>query len=205
MDSTLTIFAWPITVIVICIVGFLIFRAQIANLINRTKKVGKAGLETYEMQTAEAEKKRGVDEFFKSFDNRLLVDIETEIARDLEARNINDLGEKVKTLTRALAAGHIAFHFNDLLNTIWSSQLKMLRFINSRSEGVLLETLKGYYDSGQEQFPQLYESYSFDSWFGFLVAFKVVNLQDGRVRITLAGREFLKFLVETGKPEPIYG
>ena len=49
------------------------------------------------------------------------------------------------------------------------------------------------------------ENYPFDRWFGFLRAYNLVLERDATVFITVAGREFLKYLVATGKSGPYHG
>lgn len=205
MDAIIATLAWPVAFVIICIAGFLIFRAQVANLIARTRKVGKGGLETFEAQTPEKETSKGAEEFIRAFDNQLLVGIESSIQRDLETRKITTPADRERTLTRALAAAQIALHFERLSRAIWASQLELLRFVNSRQDGVPLAELMFFYERAKSAYPDWYEAYAFDAWWGFLQSFNVVAVQDSRAFITVAGREFLKFLVDTGKAGPYHG
>ena len=52
-------------------------------------------------------------------------------------------------------------------------------------------------DAAAEE-PEFYENYTFEQWLGFLSDSRLVLSQDERVAITLAGREFLKFILHQG-------
>ncbi|MGH6635398.1 MAG: hypothetical protein ACRED0_04445, partial [Gammaproteobacteria bacterium] len=65
MEHIADILAWPAVIVVIALVVIFTFRAEIAALIGRTKKVSKAGIETFESQPAQpADERKGVEEFF---------------------------------------------------------------------------------------------------------------------------------------------
>ena len=52
---------------------------------------------------------------------------------------------------------------------------------------------------------QTYAGNPFDRWFGFLRTLNIANEKDSVVFITVAGREFLKYLVAAGKAGPFHG
>ena len=71
-------FAWPAAVVVITIFFMVMFRHPIEALIGRTKKFGKAGLETHDHAQLPAadEGKQALAEFMGTFDNPLLTEQE---------------------------------------------------------------------------------------------------------------------------------
>jgi hypothetical protein len=62
-----------------------------------------------------------------------------------------------------------------------------------------------FYEVAKVEYPNFYENYPFDRWLGFLRAFNLVLERDATVLITVAGREFLKYLIATGKAGPYHG
>jgi len=205
VDTILTLFAWPIALVVLGVVALLIFRRDIAALIGRTKKVSKEGLETYEHQPAPpSAEKKGAEEFFKSYDNPLLLEAEQIIEKDLRQRAIEG-ADREKTLIRALATANITQHFERLYNMIWASQLSCLRYLNPRGLGAERGELIPIYEASKTLYPDLYKDYSFDQWLGFLQRMNVVTERERRLFITVAGREFLKYLIATGKDGPFHG
>jgi hypothetical protein len=78
------------------------------------------------------------------------------------------------------------------------ANLKHLNALNSvKPKGLPVESLKPLYESGKNSKPHWYTNYSFDQWFAFLKAWTPVREDDGTARVTVAGEEFLKFLVQT--------
>ena len=71
---------------------------------------------------------------------------------------------------------------NDTIKVIWMPRAKALSFI---------------FD------PLLKRSY--EQWLGFLRSFNLLTQKDSRYFITVAGREFLKYLVAVGKAAPLHG
>lgn len=105
MEQLAAVLAWPSVVLIVAFVVLLLFRTELAALITRTKKVGKSGLETFDGQPPQpTEEKKGVDEFFRSFDSPLLLEAEQLVLDDLMSRHIEAASDREKALVRALAS-----------------------------------------------------------------------------------------------------
>jgi hypothetical protein len=206
MNELIKILAWPSVVLVIAVIFIFAFRGQIATLINRTRKVGKGWLETLESQPAQPiEEKKGVDEFLRGFDSPMLIEAETLILTDLKERRIDAPVDREKALVRALAGSSIIQQFERIFGAIWGSQVACLIYVNGRSDGVEVSEIAPVYESAKEKYPTWYENQSFERWLGFLKAFNLVLERDSRLFITVAGREFLQYLVASGKSSPVHG
>jgi hypothetical protein len=200
------IFAWPSVVLVIALTIIFLFRPQIAELITRTKKLGKGGIETFETQPSQpTEEKKGVEEFFRRFDSPLLLEAEQLILKDLKERKIETSGDREKTLVRLLASTNIILHFERVHGIIWASQLACLRYINPRNQGADVAEITPFYEMAKAEYAAWYDSYPFERWLGFLQSFNLILERDSRLFITVFGREFLKYLIATGKAGPYHG
>jgi hypothetical protein len=200
------IFAWPSVVLVIALTIIFLFRPQIAELITRTKKLGKGGIETFETQPSQpTEEKKGVEEFFRSFDSPLLLEAEQLILKDLKERKIETSGDREKTLVRLLASTNIILHFERVHGIIWASQLACLRYINPRNQGADVAEITPFYEMAKAEYVAWYDGYPFERWLGFLQSFNLILERDSRLFITVFGREFLKYLIATGKAGPYHG
>lgn len=205
MDKIVATLAWPVVVLILGLVSVFAFRTQIGGLISRTKRFGKGGIETFDSQPAQpTEEKRGVEEFLRTFDNPLLIEAEQRILNDLKDRKIDTPTDREKVLVRALAATNLVLHFEHVHGLIWASQLSALRYLNS-NDGIPAQDLMPFYESGKADFPVWYEDRPYDKWLGFLVAFNLLTQQDSKIFITVAGREFLKYVISVGKAGPYYG
>lgn len=200
-------FAWPAAVLIIVVFALIIFRKEISSLLNRTKEIGTSGLKAYDTPpTQPTDEKKSVDEFFRSFENPLLLEAEELILNDLKNRKIETSQEREKTLLRALASTNLLLHFERVHGTIWLSQLAALRYLNQRDTGAERADLyHHFYETAKAAYPNWYENYSFDQWLEFLQSFTLVALKDSRLFISVAGREFLQYLTATGKSDPYYG
>ncbi len=206
MEQFAAVLAWPLVALIIALVIIFLFRDEVGALISRTKKVGKGGIETFEGQPPQpTEETKGVEEFFRSFDSPLLLEAEQLIVDDLKQRHIESGGDREKALIRALASNHIILHFERAYGNLWASQLACLRHLNSRDHGAEVTEVVPFYELARITYPSWYENYPFDRWLGFLRAFNLVCENDSNVFITVAGREFLKYLVAAGKAGPFHG
>lgn len=197
---------WPIVVLVLVIFFLLLFRHQIGKLIDRTKEVGKLGLKTYETQPPPPkEEKKELIEFYRSFESPLIKDWETIVNDSLKQRKIEAPDEREKALLRLTAQSALLFFLERVYGAIWASQVFCLRYLNSKPDGVNISEIKPLYETAKTNFPAIYQNYPIEKWVGFLKGSNLVKEEDSRLSISVGGREFLKYLAETGRPEPSFG
>jgi hypothetical protein len=197
---------WPVVGLVLGLTFLLLNRTPLATLINRIRRVGKGGLEAFDTPPPPpTEEKRGVDEFFRTYDSPILIEAEERIQVDLKNRNIVAPADREKMLVRALASAQIIQHFEIIHDNIWLSQVACLRFLNPRNDGASIPEIKPFYNAAVATFPNFYTDYSFDQWLAFLVQTNLVVKKAAKVHITVAGREFLRYLIAAGKSDPRHG
>ncbi len=205
MEQIIAVLAWPVVALIVWLVALFLFRAPVSALIGRTKKVGKGGLEIFENQPAQpTDEKKGINEFFRGFDSPLLVEAEQLILKDLKDRKIEGPDDRERALVRSLASTNTVLHFERVYGLLWASQLTCLRYLNSRDQGAEVIEIVPFYELAKAEYPNWYENYSFERWLAFLRSFNLVGGSDLHVFITVAGREFLKYLVATGKAGPYH-
>lgn len=201
---------WPTVALVLGVLVLIIFRKPIGAAILRTKKVeiGKSAWEGQDIPqtTAPAVDGGAMERFQQDFLNPLLIRQEEVVRKDLYERKLNAPADREKALIRGVAAWQIALHFERAASLIWASQLGLLVHLNEREAGTDTDTLKAlFYDPAVEKYPQAYEHYSFEKYLGFLESSSMVERNGTTVTITLEGREFLKFLIDTRRTLPTMG
>jgi len=191
---------WPI----VFIIGLLLLRKPLVNLINRITKVGygnktlEANQQTVLKKETEKETSK-IDlavglfrpktiELFKNF-----VEQETEISK-LESDK-----EKIVRLTNYSCILYIMRHFDNLYNSIFGSQIKILERLNTlRPE--TKESLKYFYEYAKKNNPTFFENYSYDNYMNFLFSYNlIIEEENNNISITFLGIDFLKYLSETNK------
>ena len=205
-------FAWPAVVLIIAFVFIFTFREELSGVIKHAKKLGAGGIETHEPQVEQQqqvvqlqENQKAVEKALQIFDNPLVLEAEELIRRDLEGYQLNTSESRGKALIRALASTNIKMHFEQTFSVIWASQMTLLHHLNSAANGTTEAEVQSFYESAKAAFPAYYTTYTFAQWIVFLGESKFVENRNDRVFISVAGREFLKYLVSVGRLGPYYG
>jgi hypothetical protein len=125
--------SWPLVGLILGLVAIFVFRKPLTRLLDRTRRIGKTGLET-DGQPKDLQQPVGAsasEELRRLFDNALLVQREERIRAELQRLTFNDTTEREGFLIRILAAASIVQSFEQIYATIWGSQLSALQFLNS--------------------------------------------------------------------------
>jgi hypothetical protein len=200
-------FAWPIAFVLVALVFMGMFKSPISALLNRTKKVGKSGLETHDhaQLLAPAEDRSALADYMGQWDNPLLKEQEAEILKDLEDRGLGDPEAARTVLVRTLAGTQLRLLFENIQTSIFASQIALLIHLNGLPEGLEISGARVFFEGAASDFPTLYEGRTFEDWAGFLGSFNLVTTEHQRVGISRVGREFLKWRLEDGRLGPTYG
>lgn len=201
------ILIWPIVTIIV----ILILKKTIINLLNRINKIGFAGVAAEAVQQKENSERiipeqgrknqiknevleKGLGVFSKHTLERAsnIVDDESKV------KTFENNEDKVEILHKYSQALYLILNFERFYNSIFGSQLYILERANTHAEN--RESLKRFYDSAVKTYPEFYSNYSYDQYLDFLILRDLIIFDDeNNCSITWLGRDFLKFLVETGR------
>ena len=202
---------WPTVVLVIGVIGLFVFRGPIAAMIGRTKKlgIGKSAWEGQDIPQAPSSAaaiEGPLDQFQQGFLNQLLLQQEEVVRKSLRDLKLEAPVDREKALIRTVAALQITVHFDRVAAVIYASQLALLVHLNERPAGDDSANLKAlFFDPAAKNFAQLYQQYPYENYLGFLESWLLVERVGTVTSITLAGREFLKYLVENRRILPTWG
>lgn len=135
-----------------------------------------------------------VDEFYRTYDNRMLVEVEDHLR--LQSQQYPAGPDREKVLIRQFASFFIfgSFEYNWLL--IFRSQIAALETLNQRSEKI--EALRRFYDEAvTPENAAFYSNYPYTSWLAYLKGAVFIREDGDVVSITIRGQEFLKYLIHT--------
>jgi len=206
-----------------CITVFALIRYEstLKSLIDRKVKVSLPGGQTFEieptpqqqivtpittMELSEGhgsvkttEDTKGLDKLRDSYVSPLIPEQEDRIRNWLNENQITKPDDREKELLRVLAATQLHLAGEQIYQAIWGSQIAALRFTNGCANRFDKSILHPFYEQAKTNFPDWYTNKPFDDWLGFMVVANLLLVDNQKVSITVAGREFLKFLAETGK------
>lgn len=190
--NLLAALAWPIAAIAIA----RIFRTEIKNLFLRVTKVSFSGAEFGLSHQKSPE---------DSVEKKSLSQIETNELADptmqrIESKNSKELAtfqpeDREKILLRALTVAQLEKNFSIAYTSIFGSQIRALDLLNSRAVArVEAEELFKANSEGDT----VLSSWTLDQYMNYLLAWEFVEYHDGTYKITETGRNFLRFLTNTG-------
>lgn len=190
---------WIIGACVVAIAFMLIFRKQISDLFPRIKSISNSGVTLGDAQknsSVEVDPRKEAEDLIRQLDSDLIRETENLIKIELGKKNL--LGpEAVPVLLRYFAALYIEYMFLHLYRIIWGSQIALLDYLNTQ-DGRTVDELKIFYEIGASQYPKGYINYSYNQWLGFLKDQVLLREDNGMIRVTVRGREFLLYLTRSG-------
>jgi hypothetical protein len=191
--------AWPLSAVVISIV----LKSPIEKLLGRLNKAKHKDTEfdfNPEIQkvTTSIESSSNIAAAIPSDQLGLIQEAEQRIYKSLEQMEIKSDSEKVKVLATHHANLQIRSAYSEINNLIFGSQLTLLQALNIQPSPVESEFLVSFYESGKQQYPDFYDNYSFEAYVNFLKSAGMVNTENGKYFLTVLGRGFLSYLVESG-------
>ena len=191
--------AWPAAAVIISIVFFCLFKEQIGGLIARTKKVSRGGIEAEARSQASATTadSSAPERLLRESDSALITEQEELLSKELDKLSLRSDEDRARYLLRKLTVCTILRAFEFTYYLIYGSQIIALQQLNGRDDMTLVD-LKPIYDFAAAAYPVIYENFSYELWFGFLARLSLVLKDGDHARITVRGREFLRYLIAAG-------
>lgn len=124
----------------------------------------------------------------------IVIEQEERIKKDLEVRQIDCSGDTVKVLIRQLAGSQVLNWFERTYNTLFGSQIVLLKQLSSSDEGKTLEAAASYIENIKNQFPIHLATWSSDKYLQYLTESGLIEKKENRILITQAGKEFLAMM-----------
>jgi hypothetical protein len=193
---------WPLPIAVFLIAATWVLRGPLGRFIDWARKISASGIESAPPpQDVSGElKKSEASELLKLLDSELIAKRGAAIREDLNSRGISEPQSREEALIRSLAASQIARTFDWAYYLIWGSQLALLQHLNPLGEtGVEEARARSLYQAAAGAYPDVYQKYSFEEWLAFPASVGLTARSPGHVKITLYGREFLRYLLEVGR------
>jgi len=134
-------------------------------------------------------------------DFEIIADQEKRIEADLSARKLDFSGDTAKVLIRHLAAAQVINWFEKNYNTIFGSQIALLRKLHGTEEGIEFEDIDKYFADVKIENPEIYKTWNSEQYLTYLRSSGFVEEIEQKLKITKIGSEFLKLLSASGYTE----
>ncbi len=200
-EKIIAYFAYPLSLALALMFAIFILRKPLSNLIDRIRNISGKGIDTTGLQPQQVKEKQQspLEDVMKAFDSVVLLEYEKRIKEDIDKLGLTNPEEAKKVLIRQLATTQITLTCEIIYKTIYGSQLKILEHLNTRRlVGDTLENIKQFYDAAVAKYPEWYKGYSFDDYIRYLKDRLLINVEEGKVKITVLGVEFLGYLIKEG-------
>ena len=136
-------------------------------------------------------------QFFRSFDNPLIIRLEDQIRAGLPATHSSD--EREKILVRIAAATIAISRFEKIHSDMYRSQFDALNALNATPGGLVKADIRRFFGEGAARTPMLYpDTFTVERWLSFLTSWQLATQEDELIKITLDGREFLRYVIGRG-------
>lgn len=130
---------------------------------------------------------------FAAIDARFRDDIEKAVREQISRVPAGEARETyVVRITVVLVVTMI---LEEIWNIIWASKILALNKLNEG--GLKREGIFPFYTSAATQWPGVYATYTFDQWLGFLRSQTLIRDDGDEINITVKGRQFLKYLLDS--------
>jgi hypothetical protein len=188
--------AWPSAVFAL---GYM-FRSDVRALFPRLTKAGPTGLEFDPARQLLAVTSKEL-KVLPGFPDRtpMITKVETDLHAELD---IIDPDKRIDVLIRHLAVARLGRNFEQILRTLFGSQIRALRAL-SEAEGGRISRAESvtYFGEVKVRYADFYEKNTFDEWIRYPVSAGLIEAKNEQVTITELGREFLTYMNALGLSE----
>lgn len=207
--SLLSVIVWPLLILTI----FLLLKKPIILFINNIRRIGyggtiiEAGLSTKQKDEEDTSAigslskdnlNVNVDKAIGMFTEETMEVFAGFVKNETSFETLPTAEAKLDILFKYSKIIYLIMHFNRVYNDIYGSQLTLLQKVNSSSIENF-DTLKVYYDNAKSTYSNFYEDYSYESYLEYLSSCNLIENKNGAIKITNLGKDFLKFIIESGR------
>ena len=190
--------------LIIIAFGFmLLFKKSIASFLDRAQSVSKDGITALPQNPTQIDTSiSSREQLLDSFNSALILQKERELESEFEKRNIQKIEEKFKIILRHYAAALLLNDFQRTDMLIFGSQIELLIAANTGgTAGVSKKEAELIFGQAQKLWPGLYGGHSFDDYVEFVTDGGLLEKNQKGFSITQKGKEFLSYLIHSGRTQ----
>jgi hypothetical protein len=199
----LKVLKWPLVTLIIAFIVLWRFQKQFVAFFSRLRSIGTDGLRTDSSgeqilgQQTGVRTQDEVQQLMQSFDSPALLDEENTLRAELSRRSLQ-AEAAIQVLVRHYAQARLYLAHEVAYRSIFGSQIRFLRELNSSPNGMTLDQAEEFYKNVAETFPTILRDRSSADYFGYLSSHNLISVQNNHSYITDRGRDFLTWMVRIG-------
>ena len=193
-------FIWPAVACILGIVAIVALRKPLGRLVDRITHIDRTGIKAASQEIAatakEEEKPLAVRDVMEVGYNEVIKNQERMIQDAIAKIRFSTPEEREPFLLRALARSQVYAQFDRISMLIFGSQLGIVVHASSQPAGISEDFIKTSFENAKKDDPVFHEATSYESYKGFLLNTNLLFWEGEKLKITVFGKEFLKFLVD---------
>lgn len=123
------------------------------------------------------------------------------IIRDLKGRDLEHESKTAKVLIHQLAAVQVLNWFERTYNTLFGSQIALLKLLNESISGVTNSFVSNYFEDVKNRYPKVLDVWKTENYLQYLITSRLIEKNEENITITKRGKEFLIWLSKSGASE----
>lgn len=190
--------AWPIATVIL---GFILkqpIEKLLGRLISAKHKDTEFGFAPEVQHTPKLASSGSIADAVPHDNLGLIAEQEAKIYESLDSLKIENAEDKLKVLAKHHANLILRSAYAQINSIIYNSQLLLLNALNVQDAPVELSFFYSFYNDAKKNYPDNYDSFSFDAWLKYLKNVGLINTKEEKYFITKFGRGFLTALTEAG-------
>lgn len=199
---------WPFAVFLIVVFISLMFRRQLAGLIDRATRIDRTGISAEvnveSQQKTSPQNREAIESLLAEVGGSPVVtEKENVIRANIENRGVTiEEGELVDVLIKHLALSQIILEFEQIYNLIFGSQIHLLKALNSSfQQGLPVESLNEHFEYFRSLSPAPSDTWTVELYSNLLITRRLIDIRENRLYLTGYGLEFLLWMTRNGRAE----
>jgi hypothetical protein len=132
---------------------------------------------------------------------KIITEQEERIKQDLKKRSLDFTGNTAKVLIRNLAASQVINWFEKTYNTLFGSQITLLKHLNVTPEGTSYEFASNFFSDVKNQYPNQLSTWTLEQYLQYPTESGLLEHRENKLFIKQTGIEFLTLLTKSGYTE----
>ncbi|HAT8319319.1 TPA: hypothetical protein GDD06_08915 [Legionella pneumophila] len=198
---------WPQTTIILFLIFIFKFKNNIARLLERMNKVSKEGISFGQIEeqvvppSTVDEAKNKTEQISKRHSFITLTQSISGISEYINKLTDDD-HKKIEILTNELAETFFNLRCQSIYNSIFGSQIYLLKILNShKPDGLNENRIEAYFNDIAQKYPDFFATWTCEMYLNFLRQSILITTNKNNFCITEFGVDFLVWLQLTGFPE----